>query len=472
MTTILSKPDFKDWLSPMLVKELRQGMRSRVFMAAFFLTQVLMILSTILNLTSSSGNGEFGVMSEFLNGVFWFMIAVPVLLLTPIRGFGSLHGEMKERTLELVFLTRLTASRITVGKWMALMVQALLLLCGVLPYVLVRYFLGGVNILADLQSLLFILVVSGMLTALTVALSPYESKLLRGLLVIGLFIGFFILLANFVTLISVGMTLGTTASVVAFFYGGLALFVPAVIILSLEIGASRIAPSAENHAILKRLIGIYFVVAGAILICLHAGASTVITYVLALLTIVAIDALAETQEFNRTVYRPFLKLGAIGRFLALFLTPGWVSASWYILLLTVVCGAGLALAGDAGNELTRVSFLGSLIFPAALIRLFVPRTQHFLGFYIAIQFFCGALFILFAMAGIGGDLSTPIGIWPIPSCVFLFSINERIQPEQLHYFMTATSAITILSMGVLIGRTIAPLRDIRAALRQDAKSDV
>ncbi len=44
-----TKPDFPDWLSPMLVKELRQGIRSKAFMAVFFLTQLLMILSVVLN---------------------------------------------------------------------------------------------------------------------------------------------------------------------------------------------------------------------------------------------------------------------------------------------------------------------------------------------------------------------------------------------------------------------------------------
>lgn len=469
MTNILTKPDFKDWLSPMLVKELRQGLRSRVFMAAFFLTQVLMILSTILNLTSSS-SGEYNGLTEMLNSVFWFMVAVPVLLLTPIRGFSSLHGELKERTLELVFLTRLSAWRIAAGKWTALMVQALLLVCGVLPYVLLRYFLGGINILADLQSLFFLLVGSGMLTGLTVALSPYESKMLRGLMVIGMFVGFLVLLGWFVGMATTGGALLTISSVMILTYITALLFVPAVIILLLEIGAARIAPSAENHAIRKRLIGLYFLIAGAGLMVFRAEPIIVIFLVLPLLAIVAVDALGETQEFNRSIYRPFMKRGAAGRLLSLFLTPGWASAAWYILLLSVVSGIGIAFVLP-NHPLPLISFLGALIFPAALIRLLAPRTPHFLGFYIAIQFFCVVLCILFSLIISVGNQPPSLGIGLIPSCVFLLSIFSMIPPNLEELFTTATTAMAILALAILIGRTFAPLRDIRAALRQHTDAD-
>lgn len=466
MTSLLTRPDFRDWLSPMLVKELRQGMRSRIFMAAFFLTQVLMILSTIMSLTASE-DGDFSETS-ILDGVFWFLVAVPVMLLTPIRGFGALHGEIKERTLELVFLTRLSALRIAAGKWTALMAQSLLLVCSILPYVLLRYFLGGVNILAELQGLLIMIVMCGVLTALTVAMSPYESKLLRGLLVIGLFIGFIVLLANYFEITAMGPAIGSS---VISFYMTLALFVPAMIFLALEMAASRIAPAAENHAIRKRLIGIYFAMVGASLLWFKADTAEVIKLVLTIVSLVAIDAMAEQQEFTRTVYRPFLKRGPAGRFLALFLTPGWVSGSWYVLLLAVICGVGIVRQENPGNELTRLALFGSLIFPSALIRLFLPRTHHFLGLYIASQFFFGAIFLLLNIPMAMSGQAPSAWLCPIPNCVFFLSYNDKIQPGQLASFLTVTAAVTMASMVVLLGRTLAPLRDIRAALRQNPGTD-
>ena len=169
--------DFGDWLSPMVVKELRQGMRSRIFVAAFYLTQLLMILSTVFGLIAASRTENVpSDLFGFLSGLFWFMVSVPLLFVMPLLGFGALHTEMKAGTLELVFLTRLSAWRIVAGKWTALMAETLLLVCAILPYVILRYFLGGVNIIEDLQSLFFLLLASALLTAATLAMSPYRVQ--------------------------------------------------------------------------------------------------------------------------------------------------------------------------------------------------------------------------------------------------------------------------------------------------------
>ena len=471
-----SHSDFGDWLSPMLVKELRQGIRSKVFMAAFYLTQLLMILSVIFNLTASSnGDGADGMLS-FLNGLFWFMIGIPLLFLMPIRGFGSLYGEIKAGTLELVFLTRLSALRIAAGKWTALMVQTLLLIAAVLPYVLLRYFLGGVNVVQDLQSLLFLLLASGMLTAATIAISPYESKLLRALFVAGMMFGFFVILFGFLgVMASSGLGGGVGASLVSgTVYLGIGLFAPAFIVLGLEMGASRIAPAAENHAIRKRLLGIYLLLAAALLTVLGADAEVTYTVALALLVVVTVDTLAEPQEIVRSLYQPFIQRGPGGRFLALFFTPGWASAAWYVVLLTVLGGGLLwvhGLLADAEKALLYLALLGCLIFPAALLRLVVPSTKHFLGLYIALQFFFAAVtFLVSMMAGIADE---PLTIWlcPLPPCAFLLALLEQVKSEQVDQFLVVTALVTAAALGILLVRTITPLRDIRTMLRQTSNKD-
>ena len=63
----------------------------------------------------------------FMNGVFWFIVGLQLLLVTPARAFGGLRTEIDSRSLDLLVLTRLTAWRIVLGKWTSLMVQALLL---------------------------------------------------------------------------------------------------------------------------------------------------------------------------------------------------------------------------------------------------------------------------------------------------------------------------------------------------------
>ena len=471
-----TRSDFGDWLSPMLVKELRQGMRSKVFMAAFYLTQLLMILCVIFNLTAASNSGVPGEMLGFLSGLFWFMISVPLLFVMPIRGFGALHGEMKTGTLELVFLTRLSAWRIAAGKWTAIMVQTLLLVCAVLPYVLLRYFLGGVDIIEDLQNLLFLLLASAALTGITIAMSPYESKLLRALFIFGLIFGFQFLVGLIFSYVAGSARGGGSGSSLASWpvYVGITIFLPAFLMLCLEIAASRIAPPSENHALRKRLLGLFFLFSAPVFVLIGIDAKVAYVAALFFLTVVVIDALAEPMVMAKSIYHFFFRLGAAGRALSLFFTPGWVSAAWYVALVAALAGSLLAIQGrfnDGNQTLGYLSLLGALIFPAALIRLFKPTTKHFLGFYIALQFFLSAVTLLVAM--MSGISEQPLSIWlcPVPNSVFLLNLVEQIKPAQTAEFLIVTALTTTACLGVLLARTITPLRDIRAALAQPSPPD-
>ena len=467
----MTRTDFSDWLSPMLVKELRQGMRSRIFMAAFYLTQLLMILAVIFNLAAVSNSEMAMPLEEFINGLFWLMISVPLLFVMPIRGFGALHEEIKAGTIELVFLTRLTAWRIAAGKWTALMVQTLLLVCSILPYVLLRYFLGGVNVIDDLQTLFFLLLACASLTAMMIALSPYDSKLLRALFIVGMIVGFLFLLVAMMGYVMAGrMSAGMGSSVKTWqIYAAVAAYVPAFIILALEIAASRIAPPAENHAVRKRLLGLYFLLAAVVFTTFGGDAEVLYGISLLFLIPVVVDALAEPVVMIKSIYRPFLNRGPIWRLLGGIFTPGWISAPGYVLLLTAIAGPSLFFQGqlqEPSSALDYVSFLGWLVFPAALIRLVMPTTKYFLGFYIALQFFFAALTMLVSMmAGITND---PLSIWlsPIPNCVHLLNSVGQVSSEQQTEFLVVTMIMTGAALSLLLARTITTRRDIRTALSQ------
>ena len=103
-TAPIARADFADWLSPMLVKELRQGVRTRVFVILFILLQVCMLLDLVLSLLIASTGASTSEGTYF----FWFMVSVPTLLIIPISGLGAIGNEIRGNTLELIFLTRLT----------------------------------------------------------------------------------------------------------------------------------------------------------------------------------------------------------------------------------------------------------------------------------------------------------------------------------------------------------------------------
>jgi len=192
------------------------------------------------------------------------------------------------------------------------------------------------------------------------------------------------------------------------------------------------------------------------------------------LAVVGIDALAEPLVMAKSIDRFFFRHGVAGRVLSLFFTPGWVSASWYVALVALLGGGLLAVQGqfdDDNRTLAYLAFLGALLFPAALIRLFKPSTKRFLGFYIGLQFFLSAVTLLIAMMS---ELSgQPLFPWicPIPISVFLLNLVGLIKPDQTAQFLLVTALVTATCLGILLVRTLTPLRDIRAALAQPSLPD-
>ena len=165
-----------DWLSPIVVKEIRQGVRGKSFVVSFLVLQGLMVTSVFLSLAIPVSGWE----RQAWDAAFWTMVAFPIVLSLPLSGIAALSGEVKAKTLELIFLTRLSGFRIVLGKWAAIV--SLSLLCGtaVLPYVVLRYFLGGIDIWEDLQALGGLLAASAVLTGMTVGLSGFMPGLGRG----------------------------------------------------------------------------------------------------------------------------------------------------------------------------------------------------------------------------------------------------------------------------------------------------
>jgi len=138
--------DFSDVIGPMVVKELRQGLRTRAFTWAFLFVQGFLLLFMMSGFSESSDGRDTA-------GSFWGLLQFALLIVMPFRGLNALNSEVRLNTMELITLTRMSAWRITYGKWLALVSQSLLLAVAVLPYIVLRYFFGGMNVLAELVTL-------------------------------------------------------------------------------------------------------------------------------------------------------------------------------------------------------------------------------------------------------------------------------------------------------------------------------
>ena len=167
------KRDFSDWLSPMLVKELRRGLRGRVFELAFLLIQGFMIFCVFLSIGAATDSST----SDMGGGIFWGVIGFLFLIVMPCCGLTAHSSEVKDRNLELLLFTGLTPGRVVLGKWKAIMAQTLLVATAVLPYMILRYFIGGVNLVMDLFILGVLLAESAVLSIIGVAISSFKHMI-------------------------------------------------------------------------------------------------------------------------------------------------------------------------------------------------------------------------------------------------------------------------------------------------------
>lgn len=268
--------DFPDWLGPMLVKELRQGLRTRGFVFSFIGLQfALMFLMVVAVLLYARDPQDFD--ATILGAVFWILIGGLLIFVTPLRAFNGLAAERKANTLELIFLSGLTAWRIAFGKWITLFSQALLFVLAVLPFAILRYFFGKVDLVEDLQLLLIAVLVCAVATAVTLAISGLPLWV-RGLVVVGavaLLVSSAEEMYSFVRSFLSGRSAPAAPAYAVPTYAVPGTAVPASpspetgwwlvgvdcllgTLLALEVAAASVAPPAENHAGRQRFYALLF----------------------------------------------------------------------------------------------------------------------------------------------------------------------------------------------------------------------
>lgn len=462
--------DFGDWLSPMIVKELRQGLRTWVFVGAFIVLQA--ILTMTLLISSTAGNEEA---STYL---FWMLVAAILVGIVPLRGFNALAGEMKAETLDLLMLTRLGAFRIAAGKWIALVAQGGLIAVSVLPYVVLRYFGGGIDLVGELLALLLLWMLSAAVTAVAVAFSSLPSVILRGFILLGTYV-MAIMAVNAIILLA---TMRLTSSG-AFFFGtsstpdlwlALAVITPLWAYgcyFLLDVGATAVSPLAANHATRKRLISLALIL-GSLAIAWYLPASAdgrgiAVTCVCALSALAAFDCLTEPPATSPSVFKPFVRRGHLGRLAAAFFAPGWATGLCYYALLCVLVLAALRLvdAVDSRQEsLILANVLLAPLVPLALGLIFFRNHPRPLGPYIVCTLILGiASLLLFFMAEIGREDSVGyVAMITPPSALALHDTMDGIDEE--NFVLTGGVATGIGYFLFLLWRVIPVSKAMQQAV--------
>ena len=366
--------DFSDRLSPMLVKELRQGLRARSFTLQFLIFQTL--LAFIILTAGSTADSENA--GSIASGVIFTMFIIAVMFIQPMRGITALSGEITGNTIEMMVLTRLSAFRIVLGKWIAIVSQSALILITIIPYLILRYFYGGMILLGEIVFLALIFITSMALTAVMVGLSGNATKFIRVIPILG-----FVFMLQAIPALLFGRggfnefmsfcamsDWQSRASILSYitlisYYGWCAL----------SYGTSVIAPIAENHSTTRRIVSLVLTVTAAAVGLHPAVDHRMMPFIFGVILAPAvITALTEPSNLLPPICRPFLKYGLLGRLASVFLLPGWPAGVFFTTLLTGISIAGSLLAAAAQGSrsidptisIVGLAFTGTILLAALL----------------------------------------------------------------------------------------------------------
>lgn len=426
--------DFGDWFNPMLVKELRQGLRTRVF--------TLLLMVGHLFFAALLGSALMGAQMEDVNAIFWWGSWGLLLLFMPLRAFSSLHAEQRNGTLEMLRMTGIGSFRLIYGKWAALFSQTLLLASTLLPYMIARYQFGGVEIAQELLALVLTLLLSAVFTAGILACSSQRSLVLRIMLFLSLALlllplGFMVFLIRDPD--EGSETMSKLAAMEPWALAAMAIYILVlsayVAYMFLAMGASRIAPPSENHSTVKRLaaLAVSLLLVVVTLVMDLNGFDRFLAWTwmpLIVLTLLSgMDVLTEDMPRYPTVVAALARRGERGRLLGRFLHPGWASGVICYAVMTALAMTGIAIAvanvsrsSDINSMLAvAFTFLAITIVPVC-VRL--NKVNRFANWWAVQWMFIGVNVLLLTMASAGLRSVGAIGILtPVTSFVAYFSVS-------------------------------------------------
>lgn len=193
MTDVRELPDR---LHPMTVKELQQGMRRASFVYPFLGIHVLAIAAMAMEFAMGSvtRNEYPGILNLWMlveSGPFWNVVALVCGVAMPLGGLILMGQELEEGNHELLLLTHLDRWAVVKGKFLILWAICALSFISLLPYVVVRYFIGGVELLQEMMCGLSVLGCAAVCSAGAIGASSFRHIGARVGIVL-LFLGSFV----------------------------------------------------------------------------------------------------------------------------------------------------------------------------------------------------------------------------------------------------------------------------------------
>lgn len=246
----LSVSDFPDRLSPVFVRDVRRALREKVFAGGFLSLHVLAFLAALLEWTISMMLGDLGGATTF-PGTLTLLSTFVFQLLLPLSFFNSIQGELNGRNVELLITSSLTAWQIVRGKFFTASALCALLLVSLLPYYLVRYFLGGMELPALFAALFVLFFHNALMNAIIIGASAFIGSVSRVLVILFLIFASSCLINNpsMTVLFGRGAFLPLLVA-----FGSSGLSIALFIFLSLNLGRSKLVDPGNRGGSSPRVV--------------------------------------------------------------------------------------------------------------------------------------------------------------------------------------------------------------------------
>lgn len=147
-----------DWFNPIVVKEVRQALKSRQFVSTFLILLLVSWSGSIFGVSYLGESIDYGSPAVTFYAGFLFALCVATLVIVPFSTFRSIVEERAETTLELLQITALSPVQIVRGKILSAMVQVLVYYCAIAPFIAFTSLLPGFDIVHMVFSLIMLVI--------------------------------------------------------------------------------------------------------------------------------------------------------------------------------------------------------------------------------------------------------------------------------------------------------------------------
>ncbi len=337
--------------NPIVIKEVRQSLKSRQFTISFGLTLIAAIGWTLIAVSMLVPRIYYMPGGAPLLVGFFCILTLPLMVIIPFSAFRSLTAETEESTFELLSISALSASQIVYGKMASACLQIVLYLSALAPCIVLTYLLRGVGLYTILFLLGWTVLFSVCETALALLVAAVSrTRLIQNgvsvLVLAGLLLGIFLWLT---LLINQGVDLFGSPSGEEFLgYFAVLTVVALIVSLVLRAAAAAIDFPSENHStplrrrlLLMLSVALFWSFMG--LLAARQGEIVVVIQVFVFIVLMIIGALMTGERgvisprAQRTLPRTFA-----GRIFLTWMYPG--AGLGYIFLICIYAALIATLA--------------------------------------------------------------------------------------------------------------------------------